>query len=60
MWNLNKQTNKKVKFIDTQNRLVVAGSGGWRLGEMGEEGQRVPTCSYKINKSWGCNVQHGD
>ena len=27
---------------------------------MGEGGQKVNTSSYKINKSWGYNVQHGD
>ena len=27
---------------------------------MGEGGQKVQGSSYKINKSWGDNVQHGD
>ena len=27
---------------------------------MGERGQKVQTSSYKMNKLWGCNVQHGD
>ena len=27
---------------------------------MGEGGQKVQTSSYEINKSQGCNVQHGD
>ena len=27
---------------------------------MSEGGQKVQTYSYKINNSWGCNVQHGD
>ena len=27
---------------------------------MSEEGENIQTTSYKINKSWGCNVQHGD
>ena len=27
-------------------------------GEMGEDGQRIQ--SYKMNKFWGTNVQHGD
>ena len=22
--------------------------------------QKVQTSSYKVNQSWGCNVQHGD
>ena len=26
--------------------------------EMGEGGQKLQTSSYKINKLWGCNVQH--
>lgn len=30
------------------------------VGEMGEMDQKVPTSSYKINKPWGCNAQHGD
>ena len=25
-----------------------------------EGGQKVQTSSYKINKSWGCDVQHVD
>ena len=28
--------------------------------EMGKGGQKVQTSSCKINKPWGCNVQHGD
>ena len=27
---------------------------------MGEGSQRVQTSNYKMNKCWGCNVQHGD
>ena len=34
--------------------------GGGGVGEIGEGGQKAPTSSYKINKSWGCNPQHGD
>ena len=30
------------------------------MGEMGEKGQKVEISSYKMSKSWGCNVQHGD
>ena len=33
---------------------------GWRVGKICEGGQKVQTSSYNINKSWGCNVQHGD
>ena len=30
------------------------------MGKMGEEGRKVQSSNYKINKSWGYNVQHGD
>ena len=30
------------------------------MGKMGEGGQKVQSSSYKINKSWGCNIQHGN
>ena len=31
------------------------------MGKMSEgRGQKTQTSSYKINKSWGCNVLHGD
>ena len=33
---------------------------GWAVGKMGEEGQKVQTYSYNINKSWLRNVQHHD
>ena len=35
-------------------------SGVWaqREGELNEGGQKEQTSSYKINKYWGCNVQH--
>ena len=55
-----KQTNK-TKLTDAENRMVVArGERAWGLGEMGEWGQEVQACSYKISKSWGCNVEHGN
>ena len=27
---------------------------------MNEGSEKEQTCSYKINKSWGCNIEHGD
>lgn len=30
------------------------------MGKIGGRGQRVEASSYKINKLWGCNIQHGD
>ena len=57
MWNLK---NKPNNVIDTESmpeaRIGEAGRG-WGVGE-GD--QKVQTSSYKINKSWGCNVQYGD
>lgn len=55
---LNK-TNIK-KLIDTRNRSVVARGRGWWVDDMGEDNQKIQTSSCKINKSWGCNANHGD
>ena len=33
---------------------------GWVLGKMGEGNQKLQTSSYTVNKSCGCNVQHGN
>ena len=33
---------------------------GWWVGEIVEGGQKVHVSSYKINKPWLCNVQHGE
>ena len=55
-----KQTNETLL---TENRLVVDRGGGWGAewgGQTGEWGQKVQTFSYKINKSYGSDVQHGD
>ena len=30
------------------------------VGVMGKGGKQAQTSIYKISKSWGCNVQHGD
>lgn len=32
----------------------------WGVGEVDDSGQKAPISSYKINKLWRCNVQHGD
>ena len=51
MWNL-----KKVNFIETDNRMVVASGCGVR--KWGDGGQRIQMFSYKKSKFWGSNVQH--
>lgn len=52
MWNLKSQT-KKPELIDTEHMLGVVEHG--YVGKMGEDGQKVQTCSCELNKSWGCN-----
>ena len=58
MWNQKKK--KKTKLIDTENRSVVSSGRVWEGWKMDEGGQKVQTSSYKINRCWGCEVQHGD
>ena len=58
MWGIYKQQQQITKLTDTENRLVVVRGRGWRVEELGEgEGH---TSRYKIIKSQGCNVHHGD
>ena len=52
-----KQTNKPPSS-DTQDILMVARGGGWGRRVMGVK--RCKSLSYAVNKSWGCNIQHGD
>lgn len=42
------------------NLRISKDSGRGQVGEMDEVSQKVQTFSYKINKPWGYNVQHGD
>ena len=48
------KTNKQIQRTDCW--LLEVGV----VGKMGEGSQKVQPSSYKINKSWACNVQHGD
>ena len=59
MWNLKKQ-KQKTKLINKENRLVVVRGRGQRVSKIGEGDPKAQTSSYKISKSWGYNVQHGD
>ena len=46
-----------------KTKLTDTGTGGCQRsggGGAGEWGHKAQTSSYKISKSWGCNVQHGD
>ena len=42
------------------NQPTQAQRQGVGVGDMAEGGEKAQTTSYKINKSWGCNVQHGN
>lgn len=44
--------------VKAKLRAILNPSLGVR--KMGEEGQKVETCRYKISQSWRCNVQDGD
>ena len=54
MWNLKKKKPKRTDWW-----LPEVGDGMW-VGDVGEGSKKVQIVSYEINKSWGCNVQHGD
>ena len=43
-----------------RTKMVVARASVWMVSEMAEGYQKVQSSSYKINKSWGCNEEHGD
>ena len=53
---------KKIELIVPESRLLVTRgwgvSSGWR--KRGDFDQRVQTFSYKMNKLWKPNIQHGD
>ena len=54
MWNLKKKNQTH------RNREQIGGCQRQGVAEMGEASQKVQIPSYKINKFWGCNAQHGD
>ena len=39
---------------------MVAWGREWGVGKIGEGTQKIQSFSYKINKSWGYNIQHDD
>ena len=59
--NQKQKTTKQRKpssYIQNTDRWLP--EARWGVAEMGEGSQKVQTSSYKINKSWECNVQHGN
>ena len=49
-----------MELIDTETELVVAKVRWWGVGKIDKGCQKLQTSSYKINKSWGDSVQHGN
>ena len=45
------KTKKTPKFVETENKLVVARGGVGAVGKMGEGDQKVQASNNKINKS---------
>ena len=50
---VSKQINK---LADTGEQTGGCRRQGVRVDEMGEGNQKIQTSSFKINKSWECNV----
>ena len=57
MWNLEKQAKMSSQIQRTHFLLPKTTRCG---GQIGAEGQKIQTFSYKAKKPWRCNVQHGD
>ena len=49
---------KEIKLTKMESILVDAKVR--RMGEVEESVQGVQSSSYKMNKFWGCDVQHDD
>lgn len=52
-----KKKQKNKKLLETENRFVVAWGRTGSRGLGSENGWRVQTFSYKMNKLWGWNIQ---
>ena len=52
------EKKNKTQLHNTETGLVGARGGSRGIRGKSEEAQRVQTSRYKINKSWGWNVQH--
>ena len=58
MWNLKKKKKKKSNSWKQRVEWWLPGTG--ESGKWGDASQRIQAFSYKMNKFWGSNVQHGD
>lgn len=53
------ESQKAELYIEIESRVVVARV--WGSGEKwGDVDQGVQSSSYKMNKYWGSNIQHGN
>ena len=58
MWNLKTKTIQNWAY---RYREQIGGcQGWWRVGKTSQGHLKIQIFHYKINKSWGYNVQHGD
>ena len=57
---LYKGSEKKKYPHRYRNQIGCYQRQGVVVSEICEGGQKVQTSNCKINKSWGCNIQHGD
>lgn len=46
--------------MDAENRVASCQQWDGRVGKIDEGEQKVQISNYKINNSWGWNVQHGN
>ena len=58
VWSHGHADSKEVNPLERKNRMRVARGWGW--GKWGDTGLSLQTSSYRINKYWGSNTQHGD
>ena len=60
--NENPKTKKKIKMNSWTQRTDgwLPEAGAEEMGKIRKEGKKVHIFSYKISKTCGCNVKHGD
>ena len=57
MWNMKKNKETKLNSQIQRTDWWLPEVGWQVLSKIGGDGQKVETSNYKINKSWGYNVQ---
>ena len=49
-----------IHFTQIANGIDFQSCLSRSISEIGKGDQKLQTSRYKISKSWGCNIQHGD